>query len=28
LSGKKPGLLLNFNVLHMRDGTRRMVNGL
>jgi len=28
LSGKKPGLLLNLNVLHMRDGIRRMVNGL
>ncbi len=28
LSGKKLGLLLNFNVLHMRDGIKRMVNGL
>jgi len=28
LSGKKRGLLLNFNVLHMRDGIGRMANGL
>jgi GxxExxY protein len=26
LSGLKVGLLLNFNVLHMRDGITRMVN--
>jgi GxxExxY protein len=26
LSGKKVGLLINFNVLHMRDGIKRMVN--
>ena len=28
LSKKKVGLLLNFNVLHMKDGIRRMVNNL
>lgn len=28
LSGKKLGLILNFNVLHMRDGIRRLVNNL
>ena len=28
LSGKKLGLLINFHVLHMRDGIKRMVNGL
>jgi len=28
LSGKKLGLLINFNVLHLKDGMRRMVNGL
>jgi hypothetical protein len=28
LSGMNVGLLLNFNVLHMRDGVKRMVNGL
>jgi GxxExxY protein len=28
LSGTSVGLLLNFNVLHMRDGVKRMVNGL
>jgi GxxExxY protein len=28
LSGKKIGLLINFNVLHLRDGIRRIVNGL
>lgn len=28
LSGKKIGLLLNFNVLHLKDGIKRMVNGL
>ncbi|MFA6505892.1 MAG: GxxExxY protein [Treponemataceae bacterium] len=28
LSGKKLGLLLNFNVIHMKDGIKRMVNGL
>jgi len=27
LSGRRLGLLLNFNVLHMRDGIKRMVNG-
>ena len=26
LSGKKLGLLLNFNVLHMKDGIKRMAN--
>ena len=28
LSGKRVGLLLNFNVVHMRDGIKRMVNSL
>ena len=28
LSGKKVGLLINFNVVHLKDGIRRMVNGL
>lgn len=28
LSGKKLGLLLNFNVLHMKDGINRIVNNL
>ena len=28
LSGRKLGLLINFNVLHLKDGIRRMVNGL
>jgi GxxExxY protein len=28
LSGKKLGLLINFNVLHLRDGIKRMANGL
>ena len=28
LSGKKVGLLINFNVLHLRDGIKRMVNNL
>jgi GxxExxY protein len=28
LSGKKLGLLINFNVLHLKDGIKRMVNGL
>jgi GxxExxY protein len=28
LSGKKLGLLINFNTLHLRDGIRRVVNGL
>jgi hypothetical protein len=27
LSNKYLGLLINFNVVHLRDGTRRMVNG-
>jgi len=26
LSGCKPGLLINFNVTHIRDGIKRMVN--
>jgi GxxExxY protein len=26
LSGKKVGLLINFNVLHLRDGIKRVVN--
>ncbi len=26
LSGKKLGLLINFNVVHLKDGIRRMVN--
>jgi GxxExxY protein len=28
LSGKKLGLLINFNVLHLKDGIKRMVNNL
>ncbi len=28
LSGKQVGLLINFNVLHLKDGIRRMVNRL
>ena len=28
LSGMKLGLLLNFNVVHMKDGIKRMVNKL
>ncbi len=28
LSGHKLGYLLNFNVIHMRDGIKRIVNGL
>jgi GxxExxY protein len=28
LSGKKVGLLINFKVLHLRDGIKRMVNNL
>ncbi|MCA1628508.1 MAG: GxxExxY protein [Acidobacteria bacterium] len=28
LSGKKIGLLINFNVTHLRDGIKRMVNNL
>lgn len=28
LSGRKLGLLINFNVLHLRDGIRRLANGL
>jgi GxxExxY protein len=28
LSGKKLGLLLNFNVLHMKDGIKRFANNL
>jgi len=28
LSGRKLGLLLNFNVLHMKDGIKRLVNNL
>ena len=27
LSGLTLGLLLNFNVVHMRDGIRRIING-
>ena len=27
LSGKRVGLVINFNVVHLRDGIRRMVNG-
>jgi GxxExxY protein len=27
LSGKSLGLLINFNVLHLKDGIRRFVNG-
>ena len=28
LSGHKVGLLINFHVVHLRDGIKRMVNGL
>ena len=28
LSGKRVGLLINFNVLHLKDGIKRMVNKL
>jgi len=28
LSGKRLGLLINFNVLHLKDGIKRMVNNL
>jgi GxxExxY protein len=28
MSGKKVGLLINFNVLHLKDGIRRLVNKL
>ena len=28
MSGKKIGLLINFNVLHLKDGIRRLVNKL
>jgi GxxExxY protein len=28
LSGKQLGLLINFNVLHLKDGIRRLANGL
>lgn len=28
LSGKKLGLLMNFHVVHMKDGIKRIVNGL
>ena len=28
LSGKKLGLLMNFNVLHLKDGIKRVVNNL
>lgn len=28
LSGKKIGLLINFNVLHLKDGIKRLVNNL
>ena len=28
LSGKKLGLLINFHVLHLKDGITRMVNGI
>jgi GxxExxY protein len=27
LSGKSLGLIINFNVLHLKDGIKRMVNG-
>ena len=27
LSGKSIGLLINFNVVHLRDGIKRFVNG-
>jgi GxxExxY protein len=28
LSGRKLGLLINFNVLHLKNGIKRMVNGI
>jgi GxxExxY protein len=28
LSGRKLGLLINFNVVHLKDGIKRMVNGI
>lgn len=28
LSGKRLGILINFNVVHLRDGIKRVVNGL
>lgn len=28
LSGKSVGLLINFNVVHLKDGIKRMVNNL
>jgi len=28
LSGKSLGLLINFNVVHLREGIRRFVNGM
>jgi len=28
LSGKKLGLIINFHVVHLKDGITRMVNGL
>ncbi len=28
LSGKQLGMLINFNVLHLKEGIKRMVNGL
>ena len=28
LTGKKLGLLINFNTVHLRDGLKRVVNGL
>ena len=28
LSGSKVGFLINFNVLHLRDGIKHVVNGL
>lgn len=28
LSGKTLGLLINFNVVHLKDGIKRMANGL
>jgi hypothetical protein len=27
LSGKRVGLLINFHVVHLRDGIKRMVDG-
>jgi GxxExxY protein len=28
LRGKKRGMLINFNILHLREGIRRVANGL